>query len=106
MSDSKKTETIEVPHFEGFECVGYQYPCYGQYYLFDGELLFSEHAHDNAWLVYEKLPPKRYIFEETGERRVLRTGDLYVTDYSDMPQIWEPEEVSSGHYKILRKIDE
>lgn len=100
-----KTESISVPHFEGYKCVGYKVPKLGQYYCKDGFLVEATKTHfTTEWLVYEKLPPKRYIFEETGEYRTVKNGDYYLFENHIFYR--SNDEESLSFYKILRKVDE
>lgn len=101
-----KTETIDVPHFEGYKCVGYRIPNKGEYYLREDRLQECLSTHDAPWLVYEKLTPKRYVFEETGEYRKVLFGELYFNDDDDTISRWYSEVPSCVEYKILRRIDE
>jgi hypothetical protein len=56
-------------------------------------------------LVYEKIQPRRYIFEETGEERETREGDVYI-DQDGRIKTWDVCWSSTCAYKILRKVEE
>lgn len=99
-----KTENISVPHFEGYRCVGYKIPHKGEYYLQQGTLNESYGCSVVEWLTYEKIPPKRYIFEETGEYRAVKNGDYYLFENHIFYR--GNDEESLSFYKILRKVDE
>lgn len=101
-----KQESILVPHFAGFKCLGYLVPKAGQHIWMHGESLRETVTDftDTKFLVYEKLPPKRYIFEETGEYRFGERGD-YILNGEDCLR-WSSVYLSRVKYKILRRINE
>lgn len=100
-----KTEQISVPHFEGFKCIGFKIPKVDEYFLLEGELCAAKGYFSYEEIVYEKLPPKRYVFEETGEIRPVLTGEWYL--FCDAhPSCWLARYPSLHEVKILRKIDE
>lgn len=105
--EDQKYERISVPYFEGYKCVGYKHPKEGEYYFCPFYPLKQAYYdfHDTPFLVYEKIPPKRYIFEETGEYRKVKTGDLYLRKEGTISR-WNSERPSLFEYKILRKVDE
>lgn len=100
-----KTESILVPHFEGYKCVGYKIPEKGEYYLKNDELKLVELPHYLEGLVYEKIPPKRYIFEETGEKRQASYGEYYLSNDENF-MLHPSLKDTVGVYPILRRIDE
>lgn len=100
-----KTEQISVPHFEGYRCIGYKIPKLGQYFCKEGVLVEANEYHCAERLTYEKISPKRYVFEETGEFRRLCIGDMYISNAGEAV-IWRHNEPSFCSYKILRKVDE
>lgn len=102
-----KTEQISVPHFEGFKCLGYFVPKAKQYIWSMGQIptQISFDYTDTKHLVYKKLPPKRYIFEETGERRKAIHREYYLNRDGDII-CHDNLKDTVGIYTILRRIDE
>jgi hypothetical protein len=100
-----ETETIEVPHFDGYRYLGFMKPRKGMYVLSNGGPVLADHDFESKWLVYEKLPPKRYVFEETGEERGAKDGDVYI-DPDGYIQTWSACWPSSYAYKILRRVED
>lgn len=106
-----KTETIEVPHFEGYECIGIarpkeNLPC--KFIKMDEEnnVLLFDASIDNyiPRICYRKIKPKRYVFEETGEFRELQQGEIGAS----FGQIinWSSHEPSISRYKIVKRVEE
>lgn len=102
-----KTENISVPYFEGYKCVGYKHPKKGEYYFCPFYPLKQANYdfHDTPFLVYEKISPKRYIFEETGEYRKVKPGELYLSN-EGIVRRWYSQDPSGLEYTILREVDE
>lgn len=100
-----KYENISVPHFEGYKCVGYTLSKRGQYFLKRGKLEYADVSQTYEWLTYEKLPPKRYIFEETGEKRQASYGEYYLSNDENF-MLHPSLKDTVGVYPILRRIDE
>lgn len=103
-----ETETIEVPHFEGYKCIGYASPKIGQYYLAmdSSKLEYVRIDFVTPFLVYEKIPPKRYVFEETGECRQANPGEYYLDSFGHL-QRWNQSQWASVYcYKVLRQVEE
>lgn len=104
-------ETIEVPHFDGYKCIGYAQPKIGQYFLVPdnstGRLQLEYVRIDfvTPFLVYEKIPPKRYVFEETGEYRPVAYEEVYLDSLGGI-QTWISLCRSACDYKILRQVEE
>lgn len=105
--EDQKYERISVPYFEGYKCVGYKHPKKGEYYFCPFYPLKQAYYdfHDTPFLVYEKIPPRRYIFEETGEYRKVKTGEWYIY-CDDYPTLWVCRQPSPFEGKILRKVNE
>lgn len=102
--NKKETETITVPHFEGYKCVGYKIPKKGQYYLYLKEQLhMAPYDMDTIWLVYEKLQPKRYIFEATDEFRVPQKGEWFLYDANT---IYKSDGFWNYDHRIIKQIHE
>lgn len=100
-------DTIEVPHFDGYKCIGYAQPKIGQYFL-TSDNSKVEYVHINfvtPFLVYEKIQPKRYVFEETGEFRKVAYGETYFDALGSI-QTWISTYKSACAYKILRRVEE
>ena len=102
-----KTESILVPHFEGYKCIGLLKPRKGHYVIsISGERLIQlDMDLQTPMVVYEKIPPKRYIFEETSEYRKVKRGELCLSEEGTISR-WYSQYPSLFEYKILRKIDE
>lgn len=103
------TEKIEVPSFKGYKCLGFQSPKKFQYYLTaskTGEWHLSLAYMDmfSPCVVYEKLPPKRYVFEETGEVRPVQYGEYFLYQGRSIV-IWLHEESSESNHKIIKLIN-
>lgn len=105
-SETQETELIPVPSFEGYKCLGYTNPKKGQYYLRNcGDLGLVTSDMDCKWVAYEKIVPKRYIFEETGEFRRVSPGEYCIKD-GNVTHLWTSQFISNDRYKILRKVEE
>lgn len=101
-----QSEMVAVPHFEGYKCIGYVVPKKNQYYLYNGELTLScIDSFETEWLVYEKITPKRYVFEETSEFRRVRLGDFYIHEKGEVLQ-WRNNYESSWSYIIVKPLYE
>lgn len=103
--EDQKYENISVPYFEGYRCVGYIPTRIGQYFLKEGELICADTNLLYEWLTYEKILPKRYVFEETGEFRQVKTGELCLSEEGTISR-WYSQYPSLFEHKILRKVDE
>jgi hypothetical protein len=101
----QETEMIPVPHFDGYKCLGVQYPNYDHYVLAGNSLVLVGHTNHPITVTYEKLTPKRYIFEETGEYGPVEPGDFYINDLYEI-RVWKSSLASECAYKILRKVEE
>lgn len=99
-----KTESISAPHFEGYKCVGYRVPKKGEYYLLKGDLNESYGCSFVEFLIYEKILPKRHVFEETGEFRQVKRGELYLSNNGTVLH-WGSQYPSLFEHKILRKVE-
>lgn len=102
-----KTESISVPHFEGYKCIGLLKPHKGHYVIsMSGERLIQLDIDlQTPMVVYEKISPKRYIFEETGEFREVLDGELYLSIGETIDR-WDSKKPSLFEHKILRKVDD
>ncbi|SFI30858.1 hypothetical protein SAMN05428978_100534 [Nitrosomonas sp. Nm34] len=88
---SAGTENINVPTFDGYECIGMRIPMYEDdcYVLnTDGSSLIHRNGLTTdckMWIqvCYRKIKPKRIVFEFTGEVRVPGKGEWYKTSTND-----------------------
>lgn len=101
-----KTESISVPYFEWYRCIGLKPPCKGDYVLsMQGDkLLMLDRYLSIPMVVYEKIPPRRYVFEETGEYRPIREGEFYSLNGEILR--WRDSLESYLSYKVLKVVDE
>jgi hypothetical protein len=101
------TECIEVPHFVGYRCLGRGSPRIGQFYLTGEDVLVESTMYFlyDKYIVYEKLQPKRYVFEAVGDKPTYpKQGDWFISDrgellFCDYEQFPEPR-------IVLKKVEE
>lgn len=82
-----ETEKIDVPKFDGHECIGMQIS-HGEDDIYvlnangDGLNKSSDlipFLQTITLLCYQKIKPKRFVFETTGEYRPPKIGEFYVS---------------------------
>lgn len=105
-----KTETVEmqVPHFDGYECIGFDNPSVGEYVLsIDCSSLEEIKRNGNypKMICYRKKKPKRYVFEETGEVRKINKGEWYIDDYGDIFNRLH-DGCTNDEHRVLKKVEE
>jgi hypothetical protein len=102
-----ETEKIDVPKFEGFECIGWAIPAENlpcsyidgvRKSLQPGSVLETSH-----YICYRKIKPKRITFEFTGEDRAPRKDEWHQTFFGD---ICKAERDFIEPRKILRLVEE
>lgn len=104
---TEKFEEISVPRFEGFKCLGMQ-PRIKGYYILSSDctrllpILRNESLYE---VVYERIPPKRCTFEETGEYRKASHGEYYLNSDNNL-SLHNCLKDTVGLYRIYRRIDE
>lgn len=109
-NEYQECERISVPYFKGYRCLGWKVPKKGEYCL--SSLSDSFHALvacvESDWglthVVYEKLPPKRYVLEEIPGKQLLNNGDIYIDEQGRI-QTWSWE-TSLAEYTVLKIVNE
>lgn len=108
-----ETKKIDVPRFEGFECIGILIPgARNDLYLLTTTLngnLALVPSTDIAFalmpqLCYRKIKPRRIILEETEEVRQAKSGEAYMNQLGDL--VYLASCGTSGEYKIWRVVED
>lgn len=84
---------IEVPFFEGFECIGYRIPARGEYYKhFDEDVIFKADNNLKCYskrFIYRKLPQIKWVDTKDYDFSKHKWGEMIEAAFKDKDnKIW------------------